>query len=124
MDNMIDLLLAVDVPNPQTKEFKHKRLSTLCGGDVVITLRELGFSRTAEIKQMHDDDGEMDVYLLLAGLVSPDLKDTRLLSHYEAITPAELIKKMFRPGEIAGLAKQVEILSGYRVSTIEELKKK
>ena len=45
MSNTLDVLLRAEVPEPQTKLFKHKRLSKLCGEDVVFTLRELGFSR-------------------------------------------------------------------------------
>ena len=123
MSNTLDVLLRAEVPEPQTKLFKHKRLSKLCGEDVVFTLRELGFSRVADIKKLHEGE-EMEVHILLAGIVEPDLKDKGLLSKYGAATPAELVKKLLLPGEITDMSREVDKLSGYRTSTIEELKKK
>ena len=79
MSGALDILLRAEVPEPQTKAFKHKRLSKLCGEDVVFTLRELGFSRVADIKKLHEGE-EMEVHILLAGIVEPDLKDKGLLA--------------------------------------------
>ena len=47
-----------------------------------------------------------------------------LLEKYNAPNPAELIKKMLLPGEIEDISKAIELLSGYRKNTIEEIKKK
>lgn len=124
MSGALDILLRAEVPQPQTKEFKQKRLTKLCGEEVVFTLRELGFSRVAEIKRQHGDDGEMEIHIALAGIADPNLKDKALLDKYGAPTPAELLKKLLLPGEISEFAREVEKLSGYRVATIEEIKKK
>lgn len=122
MSNALDILLRSEVPAPQTKQFKHKRLSQHCGEDVIFTLRELGFSRVAEIKKLHEGE-EMELHILMAGIVEPDIKSADLLSKYGAPTPVELLKKLFRPGEITDMSREVEKLSGFRANTIEEVKK-
>ena len=113
MTNALDILLRMDIPEPQRKEIKVKRLSKLAGEPVTFTIRELTFSRVAEIKEQHNEDGEMAVFTLLAGVTSPNLKDKALLEKYGAATP----------GEIEDISRAVEILSGYRTATIEEVKK-
>ena len=123
MSNALDILLRTEIPEPQTKRVKVKRLSKAAGEDVVFTLRELTFSRVAEIKKLHGEDGEMTVHILLAGVAEPNLKDRGLREKYGAATPAELVKKLLTPGEIEDLSRQVERLSGYRAETIEEVKK-
>ena len=123
MADALDILLRAEIPQPQEKDFKHKRLSKLCGEEVIFTLKELGFSRVAEIKKMHEGE-EMEVHIVLAGVKAPDFKDKALLSKYGAATPAELVKKLLLPGEITDMSREIEKLSGYRTSSIEEIKKK
>lgn len=123
MDSTLDLLLKSEIPSPPEKQLKLKRLSELCNGDVIFTIRALPYSRVAEIKDAHSGD-DMEVYILLAGVFSPELKAKALLEKYKAATPAELVKSMLLPGEITDISREVEMLSGYRVSTVEEIKKK
>lgn len=123
MDNTLELLLKADRPNMPEKEVKLKRLSKICGGDVIFKLRGLTFNKVAEIKEMHADS-DMSVHILLAGVVSPDLKSEELKRKYNAITPAELVKAMLLPGEIEDISREIEKLSGYRTTTVEEIKKK
>jgi hypothetical protein len=52
------------------------------------------------------------------------IKDKDLQAKYNAPTPAELVKSMLLPGEIVDISRAVERLSGYRIDTIEEIKKK
>lgn len=120
--SVLDTLLQMEIPQPQTKKFKLKRLSKLAGEEVVFTLQELGFSRVAEIRNMREGE-EMDVSIVLAGVAEPSLRDKALMEKYGAVTPMELIKKLLLPGEIADISREVEKLSGYRMSTLEEVKK-
>lgn len=122
MDNALELLLKMEPPKPETKEIKVKRLSRLCGEDVVFKITQLSYSKVAEIKEMGGDDVSVDI--LLAGVVEPDLKDKALKSKYRAETPAELVKKLLLPGEIEDISREVEKLCGYRTATVEEIKKK
>ena len=118
----IDLLLNADTQKMPEKNVKIKRLSRECGGDVVFTLKGLGYSRVAELRKYHSED--MDIHIILAGVVAPDLKSAALADKYKASTPAELIKNMLLPGEIDDLSREIEKLSGYRGNTFEEIKKK
>ena len=66
----------------------------------------------------------MSVHIVLAGVISPDLKSEELKKKYNAVTPVELVKNMLLPGEIEDISREIEKLSGYRTTTIEEIKKK
>ncbi len=121
MENVLDLLLGMEKAKLPEKSVKLKRLSKACGADVVFTLRALPYNRVAEIKETASDD--MTVDILLAGVVSPSLRDKGLLDKYHAPTPAELVKALLLPGEIEDLSREVERLSGYRTATVEEVKK-
>lgn len=122
MDKTLELLLNATISNPPEKEYKLKRLSKEYGADVIFTLRALSFSRVAEIRAT--DPNEQSVHIILAGVTSPDLKNTELQQKYGAVTPADLIKAMLLPGEIDDLALRIEQLSGYKKSVVEEVKKK
>ncbi len=118
----LSLLLRANIPDIPEKEFKLKRLSAICGEPVVFKLKGLPYNRAADL--MKDQRDDLNVHIVLAGVVEPDLKDAGLLAKYNVVTPAELIKKMLLPGEIEDLSRAVEKLSGYRDVTIEEIKKK
>jgi len=118
----LELLLRAEIPSLPEKEFKLKRLSTLCGEPVLFKLRGLPYNRAAELTK--DQKEDLSVHIALAGIVSPNLKDKELMAHYGVPTPSELLKKMLLPGEIEDLSRAVEKLSGYRENTIEEIKKK
>lgn len=123
MSELLDKLLRPEIPavakNLPTAKFRVKRLSEAAGEDVVFTLRALPYSRVQDIKAM---SGESEVAIVLAGVVEPDLKTPALMDKFGGPTPAEMVKGMLLPGEIADLAMAVERLSGYRRETIEEIK--
>jgi len=121
MSNTLDLLLKMELPHPPEKVVKLKRLSQICGAPVEFKLRALSYSKAAELTSSVMDD--LNVHIILAGVVEPNLKDRELLEKYGAATPAELVKKLLLPGEIESLAREIERLSGYRTNTIEEVKK-
>jgi hypothetical protein len=119
---VLDILLKTDIQDLPEKEYKLKRLSTICGAPVVFKLRALPYNRASELTRDQRDD--LNVHIVLAGTVEPDLKDSDLLSKFNVVTPAELVKKMLLPGEIEDLSRAIEKLSGYREVTLEEIKKK
>ena len=118
----LELLLKTDIPNLPEKEVKLMRLSEICKGDIVFKLRAMSYNRTAEIKKSAEDD--MNVHIILAGTVEPNLKDADLMAKYKAPTPAELVKVLLLPGEIDDIAREIEVLGGYRNVTVEDIKKK
>lgn len=123
--NTLDLLLKAEISELPVKEYKVKRLSEICGEPIIFKLKGLMYNRANELMKNHVE--ELNVHIVLAGTVEPNLKDANLLSKYNAITPAELVKAMLLPGEIEDLSRAIEKLSGYRqttIETVEELKKK
>lgn len=119
----LELLLGADVTsvktNLPTARYEVPRLSEEAGAPVVFTLRALPYGRVQELKRLTE---EADIQILLAGCVDPDLKAAALQEKFQGVTPAETIKAMLLPGEIADLSIAVEKLSGYRRTTIEEVK--
>ena len=119
--NVIDLLMNVKPVNLPEKEFNILRLSEECGKDVVFTLRALPYARVSDIRNVSED--AQAIHIILAGVVSPNLKDKALLERFGAVTPAELVPKMLLPGEIDDLALRIEQLSGYKTVVLDEVKK-
>ena len=121
--SVLETLLGGTVPNVEkelpTAKYKVDRLSELAGHDVVFTLRALPYGKTHDLARFTQD---ADVNILLAGCAEPDLKDPRLMEKFGGATPAEAVKRMLLPGEIADLGMAVEKLSGYRRVTITEVK--
>ena len=119
----LDLLLGKNVPavgkSLPTARYNVPRLSEEAGAPVVFTLRALPYGRVQELRRLTE---ESDVQILLAGCVDPDLKAPALQEKFKGVTPAETIKNMLLPGEIADLSAAIERLTGYRRVTIEEVK--
>ena len=120
MSDALKILLDMEPAEAEEKEFEVKRLSQQAGKPVVFRQRGIGYNRAAEIREKSEGQ---DVQILLAGTASPNWKDTALQEKYGAATPAEVVKKVLRPGEIADLSREVERLSGYLTRTIAEVKK-
>lgn len=120
-DNTMELLLAMELPQPQSQDYRIKRLSKICGQDVVFTLNQLTYNRVEQLRQL---EHESDIHIVLAGVSKPDLRSPALMDKYGAATPAELVKKLLLPGEIEDLKRAIERLCGYRQLTIEQIKKK
>lgn len=123
MSKLLDKLLGAEVPDLRralpTKRVKITRLSELTGQDWTVTLRALPYGRVEDIKNA---GGDTDMPTVLAGMVDPDPRDEALLARFDAVTPAEALKALLLPGEIADLAMEIERLTGYRRRTIEEVK--
>ncbi len=121
--NILDVLLKNEPPKAEKKrEYKIKRLSEAWNTDVVLELKALGYNRVAEIKEMKDE--EIPIHIILAGETTGVFKNKELMEKYGVPTPTELVKKILSAGEIEEISKQIEVLSGYRTKTIEEIKKK
>ena len=121
--SVLDALLGSAIPNVEkelpTGRDKVDRLSALSGHDVVFTVRALPYGKVHDLERFTQDS---DVHILLAGCMEPDPKDPRLMEKFGGATPADTVKRMLLPGEIADLSAAVERLSGYRRTTITEVK--
>ena len=121
--SVLDLLLGGSIPNVEkdlpTATSKIDRLSAIAGHDVVFKLKALPYGKVHDIERFTQD---VDVNILLAGCVEPNLKDERLQEKFGGATPADVVKKMLLAGEITDLSQAIEKLSGYRRMTITEVK--
>lgn len=121
MSKFLDMMLRPEVPSVEkelpTASYEIKRLSKLTGQPVALELRGLPYGKAQELKAMETDQ---EVHILLARC--PELKDEGLKAKFGGVTPAETVKAMLLPGEIADLSRAVERLSGYRQNTIREIK--
>ena len=122
MADTLELLLKCNTAELPKKELRMKRLSEAAGGDVVFSIQAINFNEGSEIKGRKSED--IPLFVILEGVVSPDLKNAELMKKYKAATPIEMLKELLLPGEIEDLSREIETLSGYRGSTVEEIKKK
>ena len=65
---------------------------------------------------------DVEVHIILAGCLEPDLRSPALMERYKAPTPAEAVKSLLLPGEIEDLSREIERLCGFRAWTIKEVK--
>ena len=122
MKSALEILLeSPNVENRAEKKLKIKRI-VLNGEPLVCTIRSLGYARVADVKKMDSD--QVPLHMILAGVTDPDFKNKELNEKYGAATPADLVKKLFLPGEIDDICREIEKLSGYRQNMVEEVKKK
>lgn len=121
MSNFLDQLLRPEAEDVQKNlpaaTYEIKRLSRALGEPVTVELRALPYGKAQDLRGMEQD---VEVHILLAGC--PELKDPVLQSKFGGATPAETVKAMLLPGEIADLSRAVERLSGFRQNTIREIK--
>lgn len=121
--SVLEVLLGGSIPNVEkelpTASYKVDRLSALAGHDVVFQLKALPYGKVHDIERFTQD---VDVNILLAGCVEPNLKDERLQEKFGGATPADVVKRMLLAGEITDLSQAIEKLSGYRRLTITEVK--
>ena len=121
MSKFLDLMLRPEVPSVKNEfpkaKYEVKRLSKLAGERVELQLQALPYGKTQQLKDMEQDQ---TIHILLAGC--PELTDSALTQKFGGATPVETVKAMLLPGEIEDLSHAVERLTGYRRTTIQEVK--
>ncbi len=121
MSKFLDQMLRPEAEDVQknlpTARYEIKRLSRSLGEPVTLELRALPYVRAQDLRELAQD---AELHILLAGC--EELKDPALQGKFGGATPAETVKAMLLPGEIADLSRAVERLSGYRQNTIREIK--
>lgn len=121
MSKFLDQMLRPEAEDVQknlpTARYEIKRLSRALKEPVVLELRALPYGKAQELRELERDQ---DVHILLAGC--EELKAPELQAKFGGATPAETVKAMLLPGEIADLSRAVERLSGFRQNTIREIK--
>lgn len=133
---IIEKMLKIDADDyrgVQNEKMEISRLSELFGEPFIVEYQPISGRRYQEIIQsITDKKGNINVgksfdgnlLIVIAGVVSPDLRDERLLKHFNAATPKDLAEKLFLGGEITKLANAITALSGYGTDedTDEEIK--
>ena len=110
----LDLLLRPELPDVRKtlaeKKVEVKRLSKLTGAPVVFTLRE-------------HPRGEQAIHGVLLGCVDPKWGAKELTNpEKNIVTPLDAIKSKLTSGEIDELYTQIQMLSGYLVRTLADVK--
>ena len=125
--SLIDKLLQMDnktITKMPKREVEVSRLTQVLGEPFKVVCQAIDGERYADIQKASIDLNkkggvrninlfDMQVLTVIDGVVEPSLKDTKLLQHFNCITPKELVKKLFLAGEIAELSNVVTELSGY-----------
>lgn len=70
--------------------------------------------KRGQVIETFDEEG-FNCGLIVAATVSPNWGDQRLMAHYKASEPAEVLKRVLLAGELAQLADVVLDLSGFNV---------
>ena len=121
MSTTMDRLLGLELPKPELRQKKIKRLSELAGEDVVFTLREL---TSAQIEAAAGLLKDRDANYVLEGVQEPNLRDPRWYEDKMGCeTPVDALKKLLRPGELRALARELDELAGYGPGVLEDISK-
>ena len=123
--SVLNLLLCPEVPDVRKtlpeKQVELTRLSKLTGAPVRFRLRALTYDQVRRVQER--PRGEQAVYGVLYGCVEPQWKDQAFVDAAQNIaTPLDAIKAKLTAGEIDELYTEIQMLSGYLVRTLEEVK--
>ena len=124
--NALERLLKADaakVTEKPKKEIEIPRLSKILGEKFTVTVQALDTELLAEITENHTEytksgkvkkanNYKIGLDMVVNAVVEPDFRDDRLLKHYSAATPNDLVAKLFLAGEIGKIAEVVTELCG------------
>ena len=131
--NALERLLKADaakVTEKPKKEIEIPRLSKILGEKFTVTVQALDTELLAEITENHTEytksgkvkksnDYKIGLDMVVNAVVEPDFRDDRLLKHYSAATPNDLVAKLFLAGEIGKIAEVVTELCGVEKTQTE-----
>ena len=128
MANLIDLLLSADpdqlFERPEM-DLRIERLRKVLGDEFVLHLRGLTHKEIATIPKGDD----MSVHFVLRAVTNLDFGNQELAARLRPsgrntpLTPPEVVRALFLPGEIAAIEKNAMILSGYGENLVETIEK-
>ena len=123
--SVLDLLLRPELPDVRQelpeKRVEVKRLSRLAGEPVVFRLKALTYDQTRRVQDK--PRGEQAVEMVLLGCTEPNWRAPGLLDPAKNIaTPIDAIKAKLTAGEIDELAVEIQMLGGYIVRALEDVK--
>lgn len=114
-----DLIARAEQSKEDKKEARKLYVASLDG-----TITIIKPDRTMVLEGMDMDDTDGDDYLVYNCVLEPNLKDKELQKAYGVVSPMEIVNKVFEPGEIAGIAKEIVALAGYvdSVKVVDDIK--
>lgn len=125
-ENVLEKLLRMDakkITERPTRTYEVKRLSNIMGTPFIVTLQSIPAelysdiqNESVEIKKGNVSGvniQKLQFDTVIAGMKDPNLKDKQLLQHFDALTPVQLVNKLFIPGEISDMASIVSELCGF-----------
>lgn len=124
--NALERLLKADaakVTEKPKKEIEIPRLSKILSEKFTVTVQALDTELLAEITENHTEytksgkvkkanNYKIGLDMVVNAVIEPDFRDDRLLKHYSAATPNDLVAKLFLAGEIGKIAEAVTELCG------------
>nr|DAM29880.1 MAG TPA: tail assembly chaperone protein [Caudoviricetes sp.] len=131
--NALERLLKADaakMTEKPKKEIEITRLSKILGEKFTLTVQALDTELLAEITENHTEytksgkvkksnNYKIGLDMVVNAVVEPDFRDDRLLKHYSAATPNDLVAKLFLAGEIGKIAEVVTELCGVEKTQTE-----
>lgn len=132
--NLVDKLLQLDANELDlpTADVEIKRLSKKLGEKMIFKCRAIDSDTYNDIIELTTgindqgnptvDTGKLQILVAIEGIVSPSLKDEKLLKHFNCATPQVLLNKLLLPGEITKLSNTISELSGFGDGGDEEIK--
>lgn len=115
-----DLIAKAEQSKTDKKELRQLYVTSLDG---TITIIKPDRSMVLEAMDMeNEEDG--DRYLVYNCVVDPNLKDKDLQNAYKTISPLDIVDKVFDPGEVASISKEIVRLAGYidSVKVVDDIK--
>ena len=132
--NTLELLMGMDYEKltevPQ-KQIEIKRLSDIAGQPFIVTIQAIPGRRMMALSgSSYDKNGALNyekaydanIRIVLAGVVDPELKNEDLQKAFGAPTPAVLVERIFKGGEIAMLSDEISHLSGFQNNAEDDIK--
>ena len=108
-DGAVYALMNIPIRETETVEVEVKRLK------LRITLRETSYDKMFSLRSGQD----ADINYLLASIASPNVRDSRWYQeHMGCPTPADALKRLLKPGEIARLIRHADVLNGYGLDSV------
>lgn len=100
-------------------EFKVKALSM----DDITALREEATNYTGQGKNLVANINEeaLGLLMIVAATIEPNFKDKAILTHFDAKTASQAVKKALLPGEFNELSMAVTQVSGLNPASAEEI---
>lgn len=108
-DGAVYALLNIPVRETETTVVEVKRLK------LRITLQELSYDKMQDLRAGQN----ADLNYLLSSIAAPNVRDPQWYQERMGCpTPVDALKRLLKPGEIAGLIKHADILNGYGFGSV------